>query len=367
MKLAIRDTYRQPGIRGGVGYYTILLAQELNNIVNSLHVYTGEPEAFPDCETKQDSTIYNCTGLRRRFKRIKDITRPSLLSMDYSCVIFPHPFEPLVNAPNSKRVVVVHDLIPLKKFDGYFRYYQRFIYYKWFLGHMFRSVDKVVADSESTKEDIIRYYKLPESKIEVIFCGFNQHLSSDNTKGDLVEASHYSDYGNYVLYIGNLSPHKNLKRLIQVLALIRKHMDVKLVLVGSPVSDKYKKIVRRLDLQEHVVFLENISDGRLSEIIQGAKAFVLPSLYEGFGMPPLEAMAAGVPVAVSQTSSLPEVCGDAALYFNPYDVHDMANIIQKILSDEQARRKCRAKGFERIHLFSWNNTAQNFVEMISSL
>ena len=367
MKLALRDTYRQPGIRGGVGYYTIWLAQELNRIVDTLHVYTGEPEAFPGCKTLQDSTVYNGKVLRRRFKRMKDIIRPSLLPKDYSCVIFPHPFEPLVDAPNSKRIVVVHDLIPLKKLDGSFRYYQRYIYYKYFLGHMFRSVDKIVAISASTKKDLIQYFGLPESKIEVIFNGFNHLLSSANLREDLDDGSHYGGYGNYVLYIGNLLPHKNLERLIQAIALIREQMDVNLVLVGSSDSKKYKKIAKRLGIHNHVFFLGNIPDGQLSGIIQKAKAFVLPSLYEGFGMPPLEAMSASVPVAVSRTSSLPEVCGDAALYFNPYDILDIANTIKKLLNDQQVRQRCIANGLEQIRLFDWNITAQNFVEMILSL
>lgn len=367
MKLAIRDTYRQPGIRGGVGYYTIMLAQELNKIVDTLHIYTGEPEAFPGCDTIQDRTVYRGTGLRRRFKRLKDFIHPSSLAMDYSCVIFPHPIEPLVDATNSKRIVIAHDLIPLTKLDGTYRYYQRYIYFKYFLGHMFRSVDKIAAVSESTKQDLVRYYRLPESKIVVIYNGFNHFLSSNNSKGDLGEGTQQNHYGDYVLYFGNFSPHKNLERLIQAVALTRKQMDINLVLVGSSDSAKCKKVTKRLGIQENVFILGHVSDGRLSEILQKAKAFVLPSLYEGFGMPPLEAMAAGVPVAVSQTSSLPEVCGDAALYFNPYDILDIANTIRKLLSDKQVRQRCIANGFEQIRLFDWNITAQNIVKMILSL
>jgi glycosyltransferase involved in cell wall biosynthesis len=167
----------------------------------------------------------------------------------------------------------------------------------------------------------------------------------------------YQLHDEFVLYAGNVKPHKNLERLIEAFYLVRKRglEHLKLVLIGDEIS-RYaalRRAVHSHQLHKYVRFLGYLPEETLAVMYRLAGVFVFPSLYEGFGLPPLEAMASGSPVVTSNVSSLPEVAGDAAVLVDPYRPEAIADGIERVLSDETLRRDLRAKGLARARQFSW--------------
>ena len=177
----------------------------------------------------------------------------------------------------------------------------------------------------------------------------------------------YQLHDEFVLYAGNVKPHKNLGRLIEAFHLVRNRgLDhLKLVLIGDEIS-KYaalRRAVHQHQLHKYVRFLGYLPEDTLAVMYRLAGVFVFPSLYEGFGLPPLEAMASGTPVVTSNVSSLPEVAGEAALLVNPYEPAAIADGIHSVLTDESIRRDLRQKGLARAGQFSWEASAQRVLEI----
>jgi glycosyltransferase involved in cell wall biosynthesis len=171
----------------------------------------------------------------------------------------------------------------------------------------------------------------------------------------------------YVLYAGNIKPHKNLERLIEAFHTLRRSgfEQVKLLIIGDEIS-KYatlRRAVHRYKLHKHVRFFGFVPDQTLAILYRLAKVFVFPSLYEGFGLPPLEAMASGTPVITSNVSSLPEVVGDAALLIDPYEPDALADAMARVLSDPALQEDLRARGYARVREFSWERSVRRVREI----
>ena len=220
----------------------------------------------------------------------------------------------------------------------------------------------IIAISENTKSDIVKYLHIPEDKIRTIYCGVGdefrriedvQYLKS-RLKGIGM------DYP-YLFYLGTLEPRKNVERLIEAFIQLKKGRKINEKLVISGIKGwGYQSIFDRVassGIEKEVIFTDFVPSESLPFLYNGASAFVYPSLYEGFGLPVLEAMACGVPVVTSNVSSLPEVAGDAAVLINPYSVDDLTNGISRILSDGDLRNSCITKGIERAKSFSWERCA----------
>jgi glycosyltransferase involved in cell wall biosynthesis len=175
---------------------------------------------------------------------------------------------------------------------------------------------------------------------------------------------------HYFLYIGTLEPRKNIQSIIRAYkANEGRFKGVKLVIAGRKgwMYEEIFKLVREFRLQNDIYFPGYIEDGDVPLLYRGAEAFVFPSLYEGFGMPPLEAMACGVPVITSNTSSLPEVVGDAGLRINPKDIEQLSYAMVKILEDSELRVNCVKKGLERAQNFTWENSAKKVIDIYHEL
>src|SRR6185312_5340968 len=173
----------------------------------------------------------------------------------------------------------------------------------------------------------------------------------------------------FVLYAGNIKPHKNLERLIEAFNLLRLHSpdlrDVQLLIIGDEIS-KYatlRRAVHRHKLHKHVRFFGFVPDQTLAALYRLANVFVFPSLYEGFGLPPLEAMASGTPVITSNVSSLPEVVGDAALLIDPYEPRAIADAVRRVLADPELREDLRQRGLRRVKEFSWERSVRRVREI----
>ncbi len=217
--------------------------------------------------------------------------------------------------------------------------------------------------SESSKRDILRFVDVDPDKISVIYNAYDERFGVEPQEEDVVRVrERYQLHDEFVLYAGNVKPHKNLERLIDAFQIVRKRgLDhLKLVLIGDEIS-KYaalRRAVHQYQLHKYVRFLGYLPEETLAVMYRLAGVFVFPSLYEGFGLPPLEAMASGTPVVTSNVSSLPEVAGDAAVLVDPYDPDAIADGIYRVLSDEALRRDLRQQRLARAHQFSWESSVR---------
>jgi glycosyltransferase involved in cell wall biosynthesis len=224
-----------------------------------------------------------------------------------------------------------------------------------------RGSARVLTVSQASKEDILHYLRVPADKVEVIYNALDTRLASEPTPDDIARArDRFLLTAPYILYTGNIKPHKNVDRLIEAFSILRRQgfEDLKLLIIGDEIS-KYpnlRRLVHRFQLHQHVRFLGFVPDATLAALYRLASVFVFPSLYEGFGLPPLEAMAAGAPVVTSNVSSLPEVVGDAALLIDPMDAGAIAAAMARVLSEPQLREDLIRRGHERIKAFSWERS-----------
>jgi len=231
-----------------------------------------------------------------------------------------------------------------------------------------KKANKIIAGSKNTKQDIIKILKLPCDKIKVIYIGIDDIYSPIADKYKLGNIKNkYKIDSKFILHVGSLQARKNIPRLIEAYSKLPVELLEKyqLVIAGKR-SWKVEKIfakVKQLKLEDRVVFTGFVADDDLPLLMNAAALLAFPSLYEGFGIPPLEAMACGTPVVASNTSSIPEVVGDAALLFDPYNVEEITEAMYRVLTDEQLRDKLRQRGIERVKQFSWENAARETLQV----
>lgn len=232
--------------------------------------------------------------------------------------------------------------------------------------------DRVIVVSSFTKNEVIDVFGIQEEKIQVIYNGVAAHFSQIEDKGAIEQVfKKYGIDGNYILFVGKLEARKNLAGLIEAFRLFKKEskLEHKMVLVGS-LGWKAEEILEKLDeygLQEDVVRLGYVCDEDLPFLMNGADVFLYPSLYEGFGIPVLEAMACGTPVVASNTTSLPEVVGDTGLLVNPTSPGEIAEALTRILVDSALRKTLIMKGLERAASFTWRHAAEQTLRLYKDM
>lgn len=316
---------------------------EVSNLADSF----GERVSFIPC----------CAPLYSVKEQLKLVTSlPAETKLFWS----PHYNIPLLY--RGKLLVTVHDVLHLAMpqfVNGFFkRFYSQFMF-----AALKQKASEILCVSSFTQDELYRIVGVDRNKTSVIHIGVSEFWSEQNK----VESPHHRPY---ILYVGNVKPHKNLSRLIEAFELIKDDNSVDLVIVGKKegfiINDEIvvKQAVRLCD---RVRFTGMIDDSALIDYYACAQALVLPSLYEGFGLPPLEAMACGCPVIVSDIASLPEVCGDAAVYFDPFSPKDIAEKIILVLNDCDLRENMRIKGLERAKIFTWEKCAEQTIAVINRM
>jgi glycosyltransferase involved in cell wall biosynthesis len=276
--------------------------------------------------------------------------------------LFHAPHYVLPPLVQCRSVVTIHDCIHLM-FPQYLPQRGAFTYAKWSIRQAARRSTRVMTVSESSKRDILRFVDTEPGKIDVIYNAYDERFAIEPREDDVVRVrERYQLHDEFVLYAGNVKPHKNLERLIDAFHIVRNRgLDhLKLVLIGDDMS-KYtalRRAVHKHQLHKYVRFLGYLPEETLAVMYRLAGVFVFPSLYEGFGLPPLEAMASGTPVVTSNVSSLPEVAGDAAVLVDPYDPRAIADGIYSVLTDEKLRRGMVHKGIARAGMFSWEQSVR---------
>jgi len=287
---------------------------------------------------------------------------------------------PIVRRPSLKTMVTIHDVGFQKFLEQYQRRWWR-LYGGRISNFAARAATHVIAVSESTKKDLIEKLNVKPDRITVVYEGvdhsrFAPNLKSQsagggsNLKTDEVKRK-YSIDGEYLLFVGTIQPRKNLVRLIEAFsALGERHSALSLVIAGKEgwLADEIYRAPRKFGVESRVKFLGYVPTDGVISLMNGALAFVFPSLYEGFGLVVLEAMACGCPTVTSNTSSLPEVVGEAGVLVDPYSVEDIIRGIKRVLEFSEVQyQNLVEKGLKQAQKFTWQKTAKETIEVLEHL
>ena len=338
----------------GIGRYVYELTQRLFEMDcdNEYVLFMNEPQYsdFTPPNSRMRKVLVNAPHYswaeQVRFARLLKKEKLDLVHFMH----FNAPF--LYRGPS---LVTIHDLT-LSFFPGKkMRSFLHRLSYHLVLSSIVKRSKRVIAVSHNTKKDLIKLLKTPSQKVEVIYEGVAKEFRV------LDHVTKPAD--NFFLYTGVWRSHKNVVNLLKAFARLP---EGKLVITGreDPFYPEVKETIRELGLENRVVLTGLVSEKKLVELYNRARVYVMPSLYEGFGLPPLEAMACGTPVACSNTSSLPEICGQGNVaFFDPNDVEDMARVMRHVWEDESLRATLVARGLKRVRDFSWEEMAKSTLSL----
>lgn len=279
----------------------------------------------------------------------------------------PHYNIPLRKILAERRVVIIHDVNHLTKLNEIS--IVKKMYARYMLSAALKKSDKVITDSNFSKSEIKKYLSAKEEDIKVVYCSIDgDSIKKISDKIDInVFRKKYKLPKDYFLYVGSIKPHKNLILSLKAFKILREeYSKYKLVLIGVK-PDEFYKNEELIGLRDNVIVPGYIPDNEMPAVYKDAFCLVFPSMYEGFGLPPLEAMSCECPVITSNAASLPEVCGDAAIYFNPFNVDEFVGAMKQIIEDENLAVSLKKKGLENIKRFSWNNFSSNLKKEFDEL
>jgi glycosyltransferase involved in cell wall biosynthesis len=335
----------------GLTTYTKNLIPQLANLNPTLIT----SNSYPDFNTYPVSAnLTQEQGTKGNIRRL--IWTETQLYQTYQQLKSSLLFTPIPEAPiygNCRYIVTVHDLIPLR----FPKFSPLTFYNKYYLPQVLKKATHIIAVSQATASDINKFFNIPLDKITVILSGYDSHNFRPLNLATRP----------YFLYLGRYDPHKNLARLITAFSQI--DPEYQLLIVGQfdpRFTPALQQQVEALSISQRVQFLNYVSYEELPQLLNQATALVYPSLWEGFGLPVLEAIACGTPVITSNLSSLPEVTGDAAILINPYSIDEMREAMQQIATDEQLRLKLKSLSRRRAELFSWEKTGQETATILES-
>jgi glycosyltransferase involved in cell wall biosynthesis len=354
----------------GFGNYALNLLKEIAKIdsINKFTIYLNEEF---DAGRIGSNTNFEYRVIKRPPEIYKHLSIPGDLLLSGRRIDF---FHFLYNAPSlwmpCPFVVTVHDVS--------FRHVPNMISIKdrWSLNLQFhlrlRKANKIITVSQNSKDDIIKYYGIPENKIVVIYEGVDSsfRVISDGEEKRAI-AIKYNLPDKFILYVGTYLPHKNIDTLLRAYNRLRSHNRIShaLVLAGKKGRNfsLINSLINELGLNNDVRTIGYVPPEDLPYIYNLSSAFVFPSFYEGFGLPLLEAMACGIPVVASRASCLPEIGGDAAIYFSPKDSLELAEVLKKVIEDKAIRHNAITKGLRRIDNFSWRRMAEKTLEVYEGI
>lgn len=266
------------------------------------------------------------------------------------------------------RVLTLHDMVPFIYPETHARLTN--LLFRHYIPRSLRFVDRIITDSESSRRDIVRFLHFPPERVNAIPIGVSPHFAPASKEACQRVRQRYDLPADYILTVGSLSPRKNLETLFAAYQQLRQRgLPHHLVVVG-PTAWKSSGIFQRmrvLGLEDDVLLTGFVAESDLPALYAGASVFAFPSLYEGFGLPPLEAMACGAPVVTSNRSSLPEVVGDAGLLVEPLDADALASALDRMLTDHELSSGLIKRGLARAASFTWERTARAHSEVYAEL
>ena len=344
----------------GVGTYTFQLIKNISTLCKRDEIYlidSNNSEIFKDINKIIISPPIKYLQKKPYFWNLYSQFKLRRNNFDLDIIHSPENATLFIKLKNQMKIITVHDIIAYK-FPKFVTLTTR-LRYKYLLPRTLKTADKIIADSHNTKQDLINCFKVPKNKIKVI------HLAAD----EIFKPLNYEEVNEFkrkyhinfpfILYVGNITENKNIPTLIKAFYMIKnKNIKHKLVIAGMKRGDKRVfEMIDQLNLLNEVIFTGYLPKEDLPRLYNAADLFVYPSFYEGFGLPPLEAMSCGCPVITSNTSSLPEVVGDAGIMIDPYDINGLSMKMYEILTNDDLREELKRKGLKRAKLFSWEKTA----------
>jgi len=369
MRIGVNALFLIPGKVGGTETY-------LHNLLRNLAMIDRENE-YIIFTNKENSGIFEISqgNFKEALCPIKATFRPArifweqfILPLQVSKynidVLYSAGYTAPVIIPCSS-VVTIHDM-------NYFYYPEDFsrlsaLFLKVLVPIAAKRVDKIITVSNNSKKDIVKILKVPESKVCVTYeAGKIVSLPEEKVRGKKLEKDYRNDK-KFILTVSASHPHKNLPRLVEAYNILYKKYQIKhqLIMVGikGRAHHLLTKSIKKLSLGERVKFIGWVSREDLSLLYLNADLFVFPSLFEGFGLPILEAMSCGVPVITSNYGAMAEVAGEAALLVDPYNIDEIAEAMYKVLTDKNLRENLIKKGLERAKQFSWEKTAKETLKI----
>ena len=359
----------------GIGRYSLNLIRNLAAI-DSVNQYI----IFKNTEIERkivDTPNFHEVNVDFRHLSLRTVFTIPLLTKNFHLDVFHSPFfvSPLWGTKNL--IVTVHDLMAIT-FPGFFggRSYVKekvaYLYHRVFVPLSIKRAKRIIAVSQSTKKSLIERFHIDPEKISVIYEAVDDHFKRDYAKTEIEgfkKAQRLPE--KFFLYVGNMKPYKNIPLIISALEILKRENMLKHKFVIAGRKDRFfpfiYKEVKDKHLLNDVIFLDYVSDNELPLLIKCADIFVFPSLGEGFGLPPLEAISLGVPTIVSNATSLPEVVGDGAIIVDPHNPEKLAQAIAYLLKDKDLRKKLTQKGIDRSKAFSWRKTAENTIEVYKAI
>lgn len=365
--------------RSGVGRYTYQLTRALLKEREGHNFYLyGLPFKWicPIPSEKGvegiDLVLSQYQGIRYRFpfRKIIRITSKLIINLKKNLQIDVVLWTNFLGAFSSKykSIITIHDMAhhyyPEYAIPGNNRILPRY------LRKHAHKADLILCVSENTKKDVIDILDIPEEKVWVTYNGVGDEFRVIDNKNLLKDLrQRYKIPERFILFVGTVEPRKNLSMLVEAYHILNSRHRIKepLVIAGGKgwKNEALRQSIKNLKLEDRIIFTGYVHDDDLPLLYNAATLFVYPSLYEGFGLPVVEAMACGTPVVTSNVSSLPEVAGEAALLVNPKDTEALASAIYRLLTDEDLRYKLRELGLQRAKRFTWESCAKKTIEAIS--
>ena len=357
----------------GVGTY-------IRNVVRTLarldrdgeYFLIGSPERVAECGTLPPN--FHAVALDGRDNTLKGTLdfRAIVRRLDCDVVHIPHLYW-IPRGLGCPYILTVHDLLEHMYGSRDASSLRRSLHF-YLTRRVLRKAARVIAVSQFTKNEIEKLLAVPDARIEVVYNAIDERfLHGHATEADReLIARRYQVNHPFILYAGAIRPHKNVVRIIEAFSSLKSELqkeqqfsDLKLIIIGDDLSShpRLRRTVVRSGVQNDVRFLGFVPIEVLRIFYDVAKIFVFPSLYEGFGLPPLEAMAHGTPVVASNTSSLPEVVGNAALLVNPENVFEIRRGLQRALLDPVLRERMKQRGYEQAQRFSWTSSVSRILEI----
>jgi len=331
--------------------YRVLTHKNYTGVENYAH------NILINLKNKIDVVIFKPLFFNRYFSNLYSLIVPMFKKGDI--IFYPTMFAPLFKVGNKKVITTIHDIAFITQSTTLSKEFQ--LYYKYSIKRIIEKADNIITVSNFSKSEIEENYPQSIGKIKVIYLG----TSTIFKRIDNIEKK------KQILYVGSLNERKNFLGVLKAFELLNTQ-NYKLIIVGNffdtyKLSKEVQENLKKARNNPNIEFKHGVSNEELVRIYNESKLFLFPSFYEGFGLPVLEAMSCGTPVICSNTSSLPEVGGDAVVYCNPYDTNDIKNKIELVLNDENLQKEMINNGLERAKLFSWEKSANEHIKIFKKI